>query len=66
MAKWADWVGFGLGQLGCGSKVVILSRLKMGSVAGWVDSYFSHEFFLIKKQHLFAIWNVMQQINYLM
>ena len=42
---------------------VILRGLKMGS--GWVDPYFSHEFFFFnkKKKHVFTIWKVMQQIT---
>ena len=44
----------GTGQLGCESKWIILSKLKTslgqsGYGSGWVDSYFSHEFFFFKK-----------------
>ena len=66
MEKRSGWVGFGLGQLDCWSKHVILSGLKMDSSqsscgSGQVDPYFSHEFFyLFRKQHVFVIWKVMQ------
>ena len=45
-------VRFGSGQLGCGSKRVILNGLKMGlgqsgCGLGRVDTYFSHFFFII-------------------
>ena len=59
-------VEFGLGQSDCWSKHVILSGLKMDSGqsscgSGQVDPYFSHEFFyLLRKQHVFVIWKVMQ------
>ena len=36
---------------------------RVNRVAGRVDQYISHEFFyLLRKQHVFVIWKVMQQI----
>ena len=36
---------------------------QVNRIASRVDSYFSHEFFfLLRKQHVFVIWKVMQQI----
>ena len=58
MAKRASRVEFGLGQMGCGSKRVILSGLKRGSDqsgcgSGRVDSYFSHDFFIYKENSMY-------------
>ena len=55
MAKRVGWVEFGSGQLGCGSRRVILSGLKTSSgQSGRVGSYFSHDFFFLFTFHLYV------------
>ena len=54
------WVGLGLGQVN-----QVAGRVRSGRV----DSYFTHDFFFLniyikRKQHVFVIWKVMQQITW--
>ena len=61
MAKRTGRVEFGLSQMGCGSKRVILSALKMGSGqsgcgSGRVNPYFSHNFFIYKENSMYLLF----------